>query len=82
MDVNCLQIKIGKILCRKGFPNFKKVNRRQVSRMYKMFCEKCGHNNYSSSRSDKLICCYCGEALKKISGKTKNDDDDNLEKLA
>jgi len=52
-----------------------------VSRMYKIFCEKCGHNNYSASKTGKLVCCYCGETLNSNSEKNKKDNK-NIEKLA
>jgi len=41
--------------------------------MYKIFCEKCGNNNYSASRAGKWICCHCGVELQNNSGKKEND---------
>ncbi len=31
--------------------------------MYRIFCPKCKHYNYSASRVGKWICCHCGEDL-------------------
>ncbi|MFP4016214.1 MAG: hypothetical protein ACLFUI_04200 [Halanaerobiales bacterium] len=48
--------------------------------MYKINCKKCGHNNYSASRTGSWKCCYCGQELK--FEKENENQDKKLEKLA
>ena len=42
--------------------------------MYKVFCDKCGHYNYSASRIGNWVCTYCGNELIKNAEQEKQDE--------